>query len=129
MELTWGLILALARRIPQQERLLRQGGWQQGAGLGLEGATRALAEGVAGICRLLSVEPDAFRFAFFGLPAYGEDTLIDPRLHDACGRILGHARYACGNDMVCGWDLIGRLSVCRTMLKSLLSPSVQDGQN
>ena len=43
VELTWGLILALARRIPQQERLLRQGGWQQGAGLGLEGATLSIA--------------------------------------------------------------------------------------
>jgi len=48
VELTWGLILALARRIPQQEQLLRQGGWQQGAGLGLAGATL----GVAGLGRI-----------------------------------------------------------------------------
>jgi phosphoglycerate dehydrogenase-like enzyme len=48
VELTWGLILALARRIPQQERLLRQGGWQQGAGLGLAGATL----GIAGLGRI-----------------------------------------------------------------------------
>jgi phosphoglycerate dehydrogenase-like enzyme len=48
IELTWGLILALARRIPQQEQLLRQGGWQQGAGLGLAGATL----GIAGLGRI-----------------------------------------------------------------------------
>jgi phosphoglycerate dehydrogenase-like enzyme len=48
VELTWGLILALARRIPQQEQLLRQGGWQQGAGLGLAGATL----GIAGLGRI-----------------------------------------------------------------------------
>lgn len=48
VELTWGLILALARRIPQQEQLLRQGGWQQGAGMGLAGATL----GVAGLGRI-----------------------------------------------------------------------------
>jgi phosphoglycerate dehydrogenase-like enzyme len=48
VELTWGLILALARRIPQQEQSLRQGGWQQGAGLGLEGATL----GIAGLSRI-----------------------------------------------------------------------------
>jgi phosphoglycerate dehydrogenase-like enzyme len=48
VELTWGLILALARRIPQQEQLLRQGGWQEGAGLGLEGATL----GIAGLGRI-----------------------------------------------------------------------------
>jgi phosphoglycerate dehydrogenase-like enzyme len=48
VELTWGLILALARRIPQQEQLLRQGGWQRGAGLGLAGATL----GIAGLGRI-----------------------------------------------------------------------------
>lgn len=57
VELTWGLILALARGIPRQEQLLRQGGWQQGVGLGLEGATLSIAglgrigSGVAAIGR------------------------------------------------------------------------------
>ncbi|MBP0493968.1 D-2-hydroxyacid dehydrogenase family protein [Roseomonas indoligenes] len=48
VELTWGLILALARMIPAQEALLRAGGWQRGAGLGLEGATL----GIAGLGRI-----------------------------------------------------------------------------
>ncbi|MCQ4158639.1 D-2-hydroxyacid dehydrogenase family protein [Roseomonas sp. GC11] len=48
VELTWGLILALARRIPQQEQSLRQGGWQRGAWLGLEGAVL----GIAGLGRI-----------------------------------------------------------------------------
>jgi phosphoglycerate dehydrogenase-like enzyme len=48
VELTWGLILALARGIPAQEQRLRQGGWQRGAGLGLEGATL----GIAGLGRI-----------------------------------------------------------------------------
>jgi len=43
VELTWGLILALARGIQRQEQLLRQGSWQQGTGLGLEGATLSVA--------------------------------------------------------------------------------------
>ncbi|MFC7552249.1 NAD(P)-dependent oxidoreductase [Pseudoroseomonas wenyumeiae] len=43
VELTWGLILSLARGIPQQEQRLRQGAWQQGTGLGLEGATLSIA--------------------------------------------------------------------------------------
>jgi phosphoglycerate dehydrogenase-like enzyme len=43
VELTWGLILSLARNIPQQEQRLRQGAWQQGTGLGLEGATLSIA--------------------------------------------------------------------------------------
>ena len=57
VELTWGLILSLARDLPRQEQRLRQGLWQQGAGLGLEGATLSIAglgrigSGVAAIGR------------------------------------------------------------------------------
>ena len=39
VDLTWGLILALARRIPEQERALREGRWQVALGNGLEGKT------------------------------------------------------------------------------------------
>jgi phosphoglycerate dehydrogenase-like enzyme len=38
-ELTWGLILALLRHIPEQERALREGRWQTVVGEGLEGRT------------------------------------------------------------------------------------------
>ena len=48
VELTWGLILALARQIPWQEQRLRDGKWQSGAGLGLEDATL----GILGLGRI-----------------------------------------------------------------------------
>jgi phosphoglycerate dehydrogenase-like enzyme len=38
-ELTWGLILALARQIPREDRELRTGRWQTTVGLGLAGRT------------------------------------------------------------------------------------------
>ncbi len=38
-ELTWGLVLAAARRIPQQMASLRSGGWQMGVGTTLQGKT------------------------------------------------------------------------------------------
>ncbi|HEY8609700.1 MAG TPA: D-2-hydroxyacid dehydrogenase family protein [Roseomonas sp.] len=38
-ELTWGLILALVRDIPAQDRSLREGRWQTALGEGLEGRT------------------------------------------------------------------------------------------
>ena len=38
-ELTWGLVLAAMRRIPQQMASLRAGGWQTGVGAGLRGKT------------------------------------------------------------------------------------------
>ncbi|WP_135467030.1 D-2-hydroxyacid dehydrogenase family protein [Crenalkalicoccus roseus] len=39
VDLTWGLILSLMRRIPEQERALREGRWQVALGRGLEGKT------------------------------------------------------------------------------------------
>src|SRR5262249_54289964 len=38
-ELTWGLILALFRQIPREDRLVREGKWQATVGLGLAGKT------------------------------------------------------------------------------------------
>lgn len=38
-ELTWGLILALARHIPTEDRALREGRWQTTLGVGLHGKT------------------------------------------------------------------------------------------
>jgi phosphoglycerate dehydrogenase-like enzyme len=47
-ELAWGLVLALARRIPQEDSALRAGHWQTSVGLGLSGRTL----GVLGLGRL-----------------------------------------------------------------------------
>ena len=50
-ELTWGLVLAAMRRIPQEVENLKKGGWQQTVGLGLRG--RML--GIYGFGRIGSV--------------------------------------------------------------------------
>lgn len=71
--------------------------------VGLDEAVTRIAEGVGAVCSQLGVSPADLRYAFFGLPAYGEDATVDPLLDAACGRILGHDRYRCDNDMVCGW--------------------------
>jgi phosphoglycerate dehydrogenase-like enzyme len=41
-ELTWALILALARQVPAEDRALRTGAWQTSVGTGLHGKTLAL---------------------------------------------------------------------------------------
>jgi phosphoglycerate dehydrogenase-like enzyme len=41
-ELTWGLILALVRQIPREDRAVREGHWQTTLGLGLKGKTLGL---------------------------------------------------------------------------------------
>jgi N-acetylglucosamine kinase-like BadF-type ATPase len=71
--------------------------------VGLREAVARLAEGVDAVCSQLAVSPADLRYAFLGLPAYGEDAVVDPLLNEACGRLLGHDRYRCDNDMVCGW--------------------------
>jgi N-acetylglucosamine kinase-like BadF-type ATPase len=71
--------------------------------VGAEEAVRRLGEGVDAVCAALEITPAALDFTFFGLPAYGEDGVIDPQLEEACGRLLGNGRFACGNDMICGW--------------------------
>jgi phosphoglycerate dehydrogenase-like enzyme len=38
-ELTWGLVLALFRQIPREDRALREGRWQSTVGIGLAGKT------------------------------------------------------------------------------------------
>ena len=71
--------------------------------VGVDGAVRALKAGIEGVCAEIRVTPTDLTFAFFGLPAFGEDKAIDPQLEQHCGRLLGHDRYLCGNDMICGW--------------------------
>jgi len=71
--------------------------------VGLDEAIARLAEGVDAVCGQASVSRADLRYVFFGLPAFGEDAVVDPLLDAACGRLLGHDRYACDNDMVCGW--------------------------
>lgn len=71
--------------------------------VGFDEAVRRLEHGFAEVCVAAGITRDAVTYAFFGLPGYGEDRDVDPRLKAACGQLLGHDRYDCGNDMVCGW--------------------------
>ena len=71
--------------------------------VGFDEAVRRLGEGIATIAERTGVAAQDIDQVFFGLPAFGEDAAIDPRIDAACGRLLGHDRYRCDNDMVCGW--------------------------
>ena len=70
-------------------------------GIGLVG--RVLREGVDEVCRQAAVTPAEIRYAFFGLPTYGEVSGDVPTLDAIPEEVLGHGRYACDNDTVCGW--------------------------
>jgi N-acetylglucosamine kinase-like BadF-type ATPase len=70
---------------------------------GIELVERVLADGVGRICRDAGVEPGDIRQAFFGLPGYGEASTDVETLNALPRNVLGHDRYSCDNDMVCGW--------------------------
>lgn len=71
--------------------------------VGLDGVRRILEEGIATVLAPLQRSREDIAQAFFGLPAYGEDRRATAALDLIPGQVLGHQRYACDNDMVCGW--------------------------
>jgi N-acetylglucosamine kinase-like BadF-type ATPase len=71
--------------------------------VGLDGVRATLAAGIGQLLAPLRRTPADVAKAFFGLPAYGEDSRATAALQDIPALVLGHHRYACDNDMVCGW--------------------------
>lgn len=71
--------------------------------VGVEGVGAVIHEGVAAVLRGAGITVSQVRHAFFGLPAYGEDPVLDPALAALPGSLFAHGQYSCGNDMVCGW--------------------------
>ncbi|MBW8712174.1 MAG: N-acetylglucosamine kinase, partial [Mycobacterium sp.] len=70
---------------------------------GFDVVERVLAQGVADICAQAGIDPADIGAAFFGIPGYGEASGDIDQLDAVPGRVLGHDRYSCDNDMVCGW--------------------------
>jgi N-acetylglucosamine kinase-like BadF-type ATPase len=71
--------------------------------VGIDGVAAVLARGCAEVLAGAGIGAGDLAYAFFGLPAYGEDPIADPRLDELPAAVLGHRRYLCGNDMVCSW--------------------------
>lgn len=71
--------------------------------IGLDGVRATLDDGIDQVLRAAGAARSDVRHAFFGLPAHGEDSRVDSMLDAIPRQLLGHDRYACGNDMVCGW--------------------------
>jgi N-acetylglucosamine kinase-like BadF-type ATPase len=71
--------------------------------VGMEGAADVLARGCAALFAAAGVTANDVAFAFFGLPAYGEDRAVQAQLDALPRTVLGHGRYLCDNDMVCSW--------------------------
>jgi N-acetylglucosamine kinase-like BadF-type ATPase len=72
-----------------------------GQGIGL--VTDVLRTGVDSVCGSAGLAPDQITHAFVALPGYGEVSGDLETLNAIPGRVLGHQRYGCDNDMVAGW--------------------------
>lgn len=82
LDLTWGLIIGLLRDIPGQQRALREGHWQTGVGLGLEGLTL----GVLGLGHLGSRVADVARA--FGMTVIAWSPNLTRERAEAAGAVL-----------------------------------------
>lgn len=71
--------------------------------VGIDGMRAVLADGVADVLAATGCTATDIGHAFFGLPAYGEDSAATAAMKSCPETILGHDRYTCDNDMVCGW--------------------------
>jgi N-acetylglucosamine kinase-like BadF-type ATPase len=65
--------------------------------------SRVLADGIESVCAQAEIQPGQIAQAFFGLPGYGESEVGTRTLDRLPASLLGHDRYSCGNDMICGW--------------------------
>ncbi len=99
-ELTWALVLALTRRVAQEDAAVRAGGWQTTIGPELSGRTL----GVLGLGRLGSIVAGYGRA--FGMRVVGWSSNLDP----------GHAREL-GVEPVALDDLLTRSHVVSIHLK------------
>ncbi len=71
--------------------------------VGIAGLHDVLQRGLAELFLKTGASAEDIEHAFFGLPAHGEDSVLQPRLDALPGSLLGHRRYRCGNDMICTW--------------------------
>lgn len=78
--------------------------------IGLEGAAEVLRTGTLRALEIACATAGDIRFAFLGLPAYGEDSDLLPLLDRLPSAFLPPGRFRCDNDAVCAWagSLAGR---------------------
>ena len=71
--------------------------------VGVEGARQIIEKGVLETMSKAHKSVADLSYAFFGLPAYGEDSHLNDIMDNLPGNLLPKDKYQCDNDMVNGW--------------------------
>ncbi|MEO9944892.1 BadF/BadG/BcrA/BcrD ATPase family protein [Paraglaciecola sp.] len=71
--------------------------------VGLDGARNVIESGISKTLHLAKKNVNDLTYAFFGLPAFGEDSEVDNHISELPSSILSAKQYQCDNDMVNGW--------------------------
>jgi N-acetylglucosamine kinase-like BadF-type ATPase len=71
--------------------------------VGVAKVERVISDGIADVLQHAGLTVDAVRYAFFGLPAYGEDRGLQAQLDQLPLKALPNTPFRCGNDMLCSW--------------------------
>lgn len=70
---------------------------------GIDTVAQVLDRGIGTTCAAAGIDRRELTFTAIGLPGYGEVTSDIATLDAMPARVLGHERYCCVNDTVCGW--------------------------
>ena len=71
--------------------------------IGLNGLKDLLIKGIEKTLNKANLTAEHIDFAFFGLPAYGEDSAVIEEITAIPSQLIPASKYACGNDMIPGW--------------------------
>ncbi len=71
--------------------------------IGIAGLRALIDAGVRATLAAAGRSISDIKYAFFGLPAYGEDTALTAELDAIPSGLFKNRNYTCDNDMVCAW--------------------------
>lgn len=73
------------------------------AEIGLDHLRSLIGSGINAIAETACISPRGIEFSFIGIPGFGENSKLVPELEAIPKVFLPAGKFACANDVVCGW--------------------------
>ncbi len=71
--------------------------------IGIENTRQVLEDGINALLHKSNLQTSDVKYAFFGLPSFGEDKKMEAVLAELPSSMFRKDIYSCGNDTICGW--------------------------